>query len=84
MYKIVDIIKYRAVQHKAVIATGIVTNVAVIISVISAFPWIRKSVAFFLLPLGGRIRDWRLTFNSNYHNTFERHHRFIGWLGIAV
>ena len=47
MYKIVDIIKYRAVQHKAVIATGIVTNVAVIISVISAFPWIRKSV---LLP----------------------------------
>ena len=36
------------------------------------------------MPLGGRIRDWRLTFNSNYHNTFERHHRFIGWLGIAV
>ncbi len=21
---------------------------------------------------------------SNYHNTFERHHRFIGWLGIAA
>jgi hypothetical protein len=25
-----------------------------------------------------------LTPDSNYHNTFERHHRFIGWLGIAV
>lgn len=21
---------------------------------------------------------------SNYHNTFERHHRFIGWLGVAA
>lgn len=21
---------------------------------------------------------------SNHHNAFERHHRFIGWLGIAV
>jgi hypothetical protein len=42
VYKIVDIIKYRAVQHPSVIATGIITNVAVIISVLSAFPWIRK------------------------------------------
>ncbi|KAK4150017.1 hypothetical protein C8A00DRAFT_18382 [Chaetomidium leptoderma] len=62
VYKIVDIIRYRAVQHPSVIATGIITNVAVIISVLSAFPWIR----------------------NNYHNTFERHHRFIGWLGIAA
>ncbi|KAL2268045.1 hypothetical protein VTJ83DRAFT_2891 [Remersonia thermophila] len=62
VYKIVDIIKYRAIQHPSVIATGIITNVAVIISVLSAFPWIR----------------------NNYHNTFERHHRFIGWLGIAA
>ncbi|KAL2131629.1 hypothetical protein VTI74DRAFT_4783 [Chaetomium olivicolor] len=61
-YKIVDIIKYRSVQHSSVIATGIITNVAVIISVVSAFPWIR----------------------NNYHNTFEKHHRFIGWLGIAA
>lgn len=21
---------------------------------------------------------------SNHHNTFERHHRFIGWLGLAT
>lgn len=44
MYKIVDIVKHRAVQHSSVIATGIITNVAVFISVMSAFPWIRKSV----------------------------------------
>jgi hypothetical protein len=44
VYKIVDIIRYRAVQHPAVIASGIVTNVFIIISVLSAFPWIRKSV----------------------------------------
>ncbi|KAL2144176.1 hypothetical protein VTI28DRAFT_9467 [Corynascus sepedonium] len=62
VYKIVDIVKHRAVQHSSVIATGIITNVAVFISVMSAFPWIR----------------------NNYHNTFERHHRFIGWLGIAA
>ena len=42
VYKIVDIIRYRAVQHPAVIASGIVTNVFIIISVLSAFPWIRK------------------------------------------
>ena len=44
VYKVVDIIRYRAVQHPSVLATGIITNVAVIISVLSAFPWIRKSV----------------------------------------
>lgn len=44
IYKIVDIIRYRAVQHRAVIATGIVTNIMIIISVLSAFPWVRKSV----------------------------------------
>ncbi|SPQ25707.1 5ae41152-2301-4fa9-9a42-00ca209dd214 [Thermothielavioides terrestris] len=58
---VVDIIIYRSTQHPAIIATGIITNVAVIISVLSAFPWVR----------------------NNYHNTFERHHRFIGWLGLA-
>jgi hypothetical protein len=45
VYKIVDIIRFRTQQHPSVIATGIITNVAVIISVLSAFPWIRKSVA---------------------------------------
>ncbi|KAH8712251.1 hypothetical protein GQ44DRAFT_742499 [Phaeosphaeriaceae sp. PMI808] len=62
VYKVVDIIRYRAVQHPAVIASGIITNVFIIISVLSAFPWIRNT----------------------YHNAFEKHHRFIGWLGLAM
>ncbi|KAF2678910.1 hypothetical protein K458DRAFT_463101 [Lentithecium fluviatile CBS 122367] len=62
VYKIVDIIRYRAVQHTAVIVSGIITNILIIISVLSAFPWVRNT----------------------YHNVFEKHHRFIGWLGLAV
>lgn len=42
VFKIVDIIRYRAIQHPAVIASGIITNVFIIISVLSAFPWVRK------------------------------------------
>lgn len=45
VYKIVDIIRHYAHQHYAVIATGVITNLLVIISVLSAFPWIRKSVS---------------------------------------
>jgi hypothetical protein len=44
IYKCVDIIRYRAVQHPAVIASGIITNFFIIISVLSAFPWVRKLV----------------------------------------
>ncbi|KAL6705995.1 hypothetical protein ACN47E_006097 [Coniothyrium glycines] len=62
LFKIVDIIRYRAVQHPAVIVSGIVTNVFIIISVLSAFPWVRNT----------------------YHNVFEKHHRFVGWLGLAT
>ncbi|KAH7359288.1 hypothetical protein B0T11DRAFT_244541 [Plectosphaerella cucumerina] len=62
VYKVVDIIVHRDTQHDAVIATGVITCSAVIISVMSAFPWVR----------------------NNHHNTFERHHRFIGWLGLAA
>jgi hypothetical protein len=52
IYKIVDIVRYRAVQAPAVIASGIITNIFIIISVLSAFPWVRKSVAsIFLLNL---------------------------------
>ncbi|KAK3316857.1 hypothetical protein B0H66DRAFT_306716 [Apodospora peruviana] len=62
VYKIVEILRYRAIQHPAVVASGIITNVLVIISVLSAFPWVRNT----------------------HHNVFERHHRFIGWLGLAT
>ncbi|KAF9736451.1 hypothetical protein PMIN03_004947 [Paraphaeosphaeria minitans] len=62
IFKVVDIIRYRAVQHTAVLVSGIITNIFIIISVLSAFPWIRNT----------------------YHNVFEKHHRFIGWLGLAT
>ncbi|TAQ87054.1 hypothetical protein B7494_g4623 [Chlorociboria aeruginascens] len=62
VYKIVNIIQDRALQPKSVIATGIVTNMFIIISVLSAYPWVR----------------------NYHHNIFERHHRFIGWLGLAA
>ncbi|KAI5374829.1 hypothetical protein J4E82_006507 [Alternaria postmessia] len=62
VYKCVDIIRYRAVQHPAVIASGIITNFFIIVSVLSAFPWVRNT----------------------YHNVFEKHHRFVGWLGLAM
>ncbi|KFA71459.1 hypothetical protein S40288_08015 [Stachybotrys chartarum IBT 40288] len=61
VYKVVDIIQHRNVQHDSVVATGIITSILVMISILSAFPWVR----------------------NNYHNTFERHHRFIGWIGLA-
>lgn len=78
VYKIVDIIRYRAVQHPGVIATGIITNVFIIISVLSAFPWVRKWVSpDWTIELG--LKD-----HSTYHNVFEKHHRFVGWLGLAV
>ncbi|KAL2205442.1 hypothetical protein CC79DRAFT_1310751 [Sarocladium strictum] len=43
VYKIIDIVRHRSVQHNAVIATGIVTCSMVIISIISAFPWVRNN-----------------------------------------
>ncbi|SPO02046.1 related to non-ribosomal peptide synthetase [Cephalotrichum gorgonifer] len=62
VFKCVDIIVNHSIQHVAVIATGVITNVFVLISILSAFPWVR----------------------NNYHNMFESHHRFIGWLGLAA
>ncbi|RDL41324.1 uncharacterized protein BP5553_01303 [Venustampulla echinocandica] len=62
VFKIVDIIRHHAVQHSSVIVTGVITNCLIIISVLSAYPWVR----------------------NYHHNTFERHHRFIGWLGLAA
>ncbi|KAF2636249.1 hypothetical protein P280DRAFT_460074 [Massarina eburnea CBS 473.64] len=43
VFKIVDIIRHRSVQHRAVIVSGIITNVFIIISVLSAFPWVRNT-----------------------------------------
>jgi len=48
IYKMVDIIRQRAIQHGSVIVTGVVTNVLLIISILSAIPWVRKSVFAYL------------------------------------
>jgi hypothetical protein len=42
LYKVVVILQYRAIQHPIVIASGLITNVCIIVSILSAFPWIRK------------------------------------------
>jgi len=42
IFKVVDIIRHRAQQHGAVIGAGVITNVMVLISILSAFPWVRK------------------------------------------
>ncbi|SJK97853.1 related to non-ribosomal peptide synthetase [Armillaria ostoyae] len=47
-------------NHDAVLIMGVITNLAVAVSILSAFPWVRNT----------------------YHNVFERHHRFVGWLGL--
>ncbi|KZP29258.1 hypothetical protein FIBSPDRAFT_1038934 [Athelia psychrophila] len=47
-------------NHDAVLAIGIITNVLIAVSIISAIPWVRNT----------------------HHNVFERHHRFIGWVGL--
>ncbi|CUA67991.1 Vacuolar membrane protease [Rhizoctonia solani] len=62
LYKVIELCRHASVNQKSVIAMGVVTSLAVTISVISAFPWIR----------------------NQHHNVFERHHRFIGWLGLLA
>jgi hypothetical protein len=44
----VDLIRHHAIENNAVIATGFVTNVLIFISVLSAYPWVRKLVYQFL------------------------------------
>jgi len=62
VFKITEVLLDRRNNHKATIAMGVITNVFIFISVLSAFPWLR----------------------NNFHNIFERHHRFIGWLGLIT
>ncbi|EJD52904.1 hypothetical protein AURDEDRAFT_157458 [Auricularia subglabra TFB-10046 SS5] len=59
--KVADIFRHHQVNHDAILVMGVITNLAVLVSVLSAFPWVRNT----------------------HHNVFERHHRFIGWLGLA-
>ncbi|KAJ3513424.1 hypothetical protein NLJ89_g2954 [Agrocybe chaxingu] len=49
-------------NHDSILVMGVITNIIVGISIISAFPWVRNT----------------------HHNIFERHHRFMGWLGLIA
>jgi hypothetical protein len=42
VYKVVDIIIHHAANHGAVIVAGVITNILVFVSVLSAFPWVRN------------------------------------------
>ncbi|TFK72520.1 hypothetical protein BDN72DRAFT_836089, partial [Pluteus cervinus] len=60
LYKVIMNFIHQDLNHDAVLVMGVVTNLAVMISALSAFPWVRNT----------------------HHNIFERHHRFVGWLGL--
>lgn len=60
LFKVVNNFRKLDITHDAVLVMGVVTNLAVMISALSAFPWVRNT----------------------HHNVFERHHRFVGWLGL--
>lgn len=50
VFKIVGIVRNHAIQNSSVIATGLITNILVVVSILSAFPWVRKSVSQFQSP----------------------------------
>ncbi|KAH8983546.1 hypothetical protein EDB86DRAFT_2811455 [Lactarius hatsudake] len=60
--KVVNNFRHHSVNHDSILIVGAITNIAVIVSAISAFPWVRNT----------------------HHNIFERHHRFVGWLGLVL
>lgn len=41
--KVVDTFRHRDVSHDAILATGVATNLAVAVSALSAFPWVRNT-----------------------------------------
>ncbi|KAK7473073.1 hypothetical protein VKT23_001176 [Stygiomarasmius scandens] len=61
VFKIILIATDMKNSHVAIFVMGVVTLVAIMVSILSAFPWVRNT----------------------HHNVFEKHHRFVGWLGLA-
>ncbi|KAF9642277.1 hypothetical protein BDM02DRAFT_3068807, partial [Thelephora ganbajun] len=61
IFKVILIFIDHSANHDAVLVMGVLTNLAVAVSILSALPWVRNT----------------------HHNAFERHHRFIGWIGLA-
>jgi len=60
LFRVVNYFRNLDVTHDSILIMGVVTNVAVMVSALSAFPWVRNT----------------------HHNIFERHHRFVGWIGL--
>ncbi|KAF8201012.1 hypothetical protein BJ912DRAFT_1019923 [Pholiota molesta] len=60
IFRVATILINHKNNHDAVLVTGVLTNLVVGVSIVSAFPWVRNT----------------------HHNVFERHHRFMGWLGL--
>ncbi|TFK44880.1 hypothetical protein BDQ12DRAFT_40544 [Crucibulum laeve] len=60
LFRVASIFIDHKANHDSVLVMGVITNLIVGVSIISAFPWVRNT----------------------HHNVFERHHRFMGWLGL--
>ncbi|ESK93650.1 hypothetical protein Moror_1548 [Moniliophthora roreri MCA 2997] len=60
IFNVILLFVHHSQNHSAVMVMSVFTSLAVAISIISAFPWVRNT----------------------HHNVFERHHRFVGWLGL--
>ena len=54
---------------------GVITNLAVSISILSAFPWVRNTHHKYVCPICVSARS----LSHASPSVFERHHRFIGW-----
>lgn len=80
-YKVVNTYRNHINENNAILAVGLLTNVAVIVTAVAAFPWVRnthhKLVPRPPLPLviGG---------SCIIHSVFERHHRFVGWTALFL
>ncbi|KAK7045624.1 hypothetical protein VNI00_007457 [Paramarasmius palmivorus] len=60
IFKVILLFINHSRNHSAVMVMSVLTSLAVAVSIMSAFPWVRNT----------------------HHNVFERHHRFVGWIGL--
>ncbi|EEB93402.1 hypothetical protein MPER_07944 [Moniliophthora perniciosa FA553] len=60
IFNVILLFVHHSQNHSAVMVMSVFTSLAVAISIMSAFPWVRNT----------------------HHNVFERHHRFVGWIGL--
>ncbi|KAF5357357.1 hypothetical protein D9758_005881 [Tetrapyrgos nigripes] len=79
LFKVVRMFLTLEVEHDAVLILGVCTNVAVIISALSAIPWVRNTHHKYECHFFAT----RVKFShKSIFSVFERHHRFVGWTGL--